>query len=355
MDIVVDPSEPSISVQYQELSSHLLVNADDFERDTLNCAICLRFIRPGFACGGTVCRHVFCVGCMEQHAASSINTQCTEVLCPMCRADMIPDEVHSLVRRVSHAEEEEVTFYLNSSTFISFIRNEWVNHRRNSLLIMCPNVNCTHSGPFGDILSHLETCPAQKVYCIERQMDGKVSGCNAIMTKEEFKKHRLVCHSIESPCMWCGQSFTIQGLDEHMLVCAKRPIPCPNRFCAHHMPLANLRSHMMSCKYTEVECEFCYELMPQYQMSAHYQDSKCLTDRLLGCLVCRGMYLHDQEHKCPMRSVRCRMCKRDMFAYALETHKKVCVCARTKCKYCHKRMLRSVIKDHVRALHATIK
>lgn len=125
----------------------------------------------------------------------------------------------------------------------------------------------------------------------------------------------------------CGEIFNAFDINQHAVVCAFAPVPCPLE-CKAEIPRKLLESHCADdCPMREVSCA-CGDCMVQHQLS-HHKEFSCLL-RMVTCPQQCGMSVQASEledHKqnnCPNRSLQCTECGIKVSGKAFNQHKASC-------------------------------
>ena len=148
-----------------------------------------------------------------------------------------------------------------------------------ALPITC-NVNkeCEWEGTLGSLDEHLDTCDFVLVPCPKQctEADRKVADILRKDLDEHLKKH---CPNRDHKCSDCGEKGTYANItQDHDMVCAKKPLPCPNSGCGDIVERQQVPEHVSKCPHTVIPCKYkgigCDAELERKDMAAHEQDDK---------------------------------------------------------------------------------
>ena len=155
-------------------------------------------------------------------------------------------------------------------------------HRRKvlSLKVRCPHkaVGCEWQGELGSLEQHLNTntsageCRYVDVDC-PYACGERVQRCSL----EEHKSQR--CPLRPFTCQYCNHKATHQKVTkEHLTVCEKYPLPCPNKCGEEEIERQHLKGHLeQTCPLQVIQCDVSYAgcgtQLQRRLMSAHMKES----------------------------------------------------------------------------------
>jgi len=109
---------------------------------------------------------------------------------------------------------------------------------------------CKWSGLESQLNIHLNnTCECKPSECIWR-------GCNQILFKSISTNHIDNCEYKLYNCEYCSSRVYKSKLDDHKLVCNKRPVECPNHCGIDTMPFIALDDHKEVCPLELLSCPY---------------------------------------------------------------------------------------------------
>jgi len=233
------------------------------QSDHLKCPICFNIMKDPVTCrtqGHTFCRH-----CVTMHLDQ--NETCPTCREPLKKKNLIPSRlVRSLI------EDKEVHCF--SHKLISSGRKKIKGKRDDS---------CDWSGKLSLAEGHYNECQFAEVTCPH-------IGCDDIFLRSYLLGHIESCLHRLVTCQWCNIRKKIDLLDEHLLVCRKRPIPCPNScldvngvvLCFNS---SEIKQHRIICSMESICCRFvgvgCETKLTRKDMPLHENDGGAH----IGCLL----------------------------------------------------------------------
>lgn len=113
----------------------------------------------------------------------------------------------------------------------------------------CKNENCDKKICVDSILSHLQECPKEPVYCR--------FNCGNKIIREEIQKHESTCVYRPFQCKYCNKDVVqFQYLDNHLnKECPLYYIKC--NFCEEDVLKKNIENHLnFKCTKTDKKCMF---------------------------------------------------------------------------------------------------
>jgi hypothetical protein len=237
------------------------------QSDHLKCSICFNIMKDPVQC--TTQGHTFCRYCVSTHLDR-------DETCPTCReplkkTKLIPNR--AIRSMIEDAEIYCFTYELPQKNRLKGRKN--FKGKGNDL--------CPWSGKLSLAEGHYNECEYVKVNCPH-------IGCEDIFLRSSLPEHINICLHRVLPCQWCNIRQKFDLLDVHLLVCRKRPVPCPNScldvngavLCIDPSELAN---HRNICSMESVGCKFgsvvCKVNLMRKDMSLHENDAGAH----IGCLL----------------------------------------------------------------------
>ena len=105
----------------------------------------------------------------------------------------------------------------------------------------------------------------------------KGSGCDWVGELGKFEHHVSSCPKRPWECEHCDFKATYEVYGDHVPLCTKYPIPCPNQCEIVTVPRSNLEKHLSECPLQLVECEFsqagCTEKVPRRDLVSHVREN----------------------------------------------------------------------------------
>lgn len=163
---------------------------------------------------------------------------------------------------------------------------------------------CNWSGKLKEAERHYNQCQFARINCPN-------IACNDSYLRKSLTVHIQNCVYRRIPCKWCNRRKNIDLLDAHVLVCPKRPIPCPNNCLdingvVHCLRPNDIVNHRTLCTMEIVRCRFvlagCKKKLSRKDMPLHENDAAAHTGCLLDAL----------------QSVRTKICELDYQAAVIE-------------------------------------
>ena len=107
----------------------------------------------------------------------------------------------------------------------------------------------------------------------------KKSGCEWVGGVNEVKQHSDSCPKRPWQCQYCEFESTFNiGVNEHLPVCTKYPLECPNSCEVGSMPRCDLEAHLMVCPLQPVKCEYaevgCDVKVPRRDLGRHMEEGQ---------------------------------------------------------------------------------
>ena len=188
------------------------------------------------------CGTILCKSCLDRaKQATTVSTAC-----PSCRKE-------------------------NFATMI----NKHLDREIRSLHIYCTNKEkgCEWQSELNDINNHLgnsDGCQFEEVKCSNE--------CGKMIQRQYLTSHvETECPRRKVNCQYChdtGEHQFIEG--QHKEECPKLPLPCPNKCEVGNVPLEDIETHLISCGYEMIQCEYysvgCEVRMARKDQEKHYEE-----------------------------------------------------------------------------------
>ncbi len=142
-----------------------------------------------------------------------------------------------------------------------------------NLKVYCNNKElCSWFGNLGELEQHLtEKCQFVLADCSY--------SCGQMMMKLHLEDHEAnYCLKRPHSCEYCQLKGTYQDIQEdHVPVCPKYPVTCPNECEATSLLRAQLKQHLEECPLAMVECELrevgCEEMVQRKDLDRHMEEA----------------------------------------------------------------------------------
>nr|XP_006820422.1 PREDICTED: TNF receptor-associated factor 3-like [Saccoglossus kowalevskii] len=187
-------------------------------REDFLCVICDLALREPRQ---SICGHRFCHTCIESKLSDVDNFQCP---LPDCGYVLIRDKIFC---------------------------DMFVTRELQQQVVVC---RCTWEGLLKDLDNHWrDSCIQSEVACTN-------VGCNTCLQRKDLEKHlQENCSMRKMSCQHCGDMFTFNNLQDHMLYsCQSIPTACPYN-CAitdNVVPRNQLDDHIAHCPLAPCHCQF---------------------------------------------------------------------------------------------------
>ena len=199
------------------------------------CPICLLVLRDPHQT--ECCGNHFCQCCIQK-----ITSLCME--CPLCKAPDFTTVLDKFFLRKIHA-----------------------------LKLRCPQQSngCLWIGELGDVDRHLDPASGQCSAVFPCRY-----GCGERLLVYRLTAHHDLCECRPHRCEYCNDYNGTHAdvVRNHVPVCPKYPLDCPNGCGAKGIQRSNVGRHLKKCPLSQVECKFkragCNAKMNAKDMSAHY-------------------------------------------------------------------------------------
>ena len=267
--------------------------------DWLMCNICHYPSKK--PCLSLCCGNVFCQSCLDGAKKVTIS-------CPICRDEEFETILHKQADRAVR-----------------------------SLGIFCINKEkgCEWQGEVNHIEGHLENIVGCQYVDVECS-----NGCGKNMQRRLLNNHQQnVCPHRKVNCKYCSDVGTYDFIiGQHIDLCLKYPIRCPNVNCTVEMSREDISKHRKTCQYEMVDCSNGCELAVQRRQLNNHMSKKC-SHRAVKCQYCQitGKYYSiqgDHKEQCPKFPVPCpNKCNLHVTRDDLTKHADVCPMKLIPCDY----------------------
>ena len=130
---------------------------------------------------------------------------------------------------------------------------------------------CQWVGGLGELEQHLsENCQFVTVSC--------PNNCRQTFQRRVAELHEIFeCPKRPHTCQYCNARGTYQEIqDDHLPVCPKYPVPCPNECGVSPLERDQLEDHLRECPLQLVECELremgCEEMVKRKDLARHMEE-----------------------------------------------------------------------------------
>ena len=117
----------------------------------------------------------------------------------------------------------------------------------------------------------------RKINELKVRCPNKGNGCDWVGELGKFEHHVSSCPKRPWECEHCDFKATYEVYGDHVPLCTKYPIPCPNQCEIVTVPRSNLEKHLSECPLQLVECEFsqagCKEKVPRRDLVSHVREN----------------------------------------------------------------------------------
>ena len=166
-----------------------------------------------------------------------------------------------------------------------------------ALPITC-NVNkeCEWEGTVGSLEEHVATCDFVLCPCPKQCM-----GDDSIVMRKYLDEHlKNHCPNRDHECPYCGEKGTYVNItQDHDMVCAKKPLPCPNSGCGDTVERQEVPEHVSKCPHTVIACKYkgigCDAELERKDMAAHEQDDKLHLHMALDTVTSQQDAMNQQQ------------------------------------------------------------
>ena len=166
-----------------------------------------------------------------------------------------------------------------------------------ALSITC-NVNkeCEWEGTVGSLEEHVATCDFVLCPCPKQCM-----GDDSIGTRKHLDEHlKNHCPNRDHECPYCGEKGMYANItQDHDMICAKKPLPCPNAGCGDIVQCQEVSEHVSKCPHTVILCKYkgigCDAELERKDMAAHEQDDKLHLHMALDTFMSQQDAMNQQQ------------------------------------------------------------
>ena len=130
---------------------------------------------------------------------------------------------------------------------------------------------CQWVGGLGELDQHLsENCQFVTMNC--------PNNCERRFQRRFLARHKTFeCPKRPHTCQYCNVRGTYQEIqDDHLPVCPKYPVPCPNECGVSPLERDQLKDHLRECPLQLVECELremgCKEMVKRKDLARHMEE-----------------------------------------------------------------------------------
>ncbi|XP_033748936.1 TNF receptor-associated factor 5-like [Pecten maximus] len=109
---------------------------------------------------------------------------------------------------------------------------------------------CTWFGQFKDLEAHTDECVHKPIACPRK--------CGANVERTNLRRHIAeFCKKREIRCEFCNMPILAEREDDHLMVCGKYLLPCPNGCRKGEVPRSEMQDHLDNkCSKQEIPCPF---------------------------------------------------------------------------------------------------
>jgi hypothetical protein len=143
--------------------------------------------------------------------------------------------------------------------------------------------SCNWIGKLNEAKRYYDLCQFAEINCTH-------ANCNDILLRKSLPEHIESCLHRLLPCKWCELKYKVDALEAHLLVCPKRPVPCPNSCLDANGALlwlcpTMISQHCTQCTMESISCKFapvgCKIMLLRKEMPIHEIDASAH----IGCLL----------------------------------------------------------------------
>ena len=136
---------------------------------------------------------------------------------------------------------------------------------------------CTWVGTVGTLEEHVATCKLTLLPCPKECKDDS-DKVKQFMRKDLDKHLKEDCPNRDRSCEHCGEKVPYSSLDEHVIICPKKLLPCPNG-CGSIMERQHVSEHVaIECELAVIPCKYmrlgCDRESKRKDIAAHEEDDK---------------------------------------------------------------------------------
>ena len=117
----------------------------------------------------------------------------------------------------------------------------------------------------------------RKVHELKVRCSHKEGGCEWVGDLGSYDDHVKKCPKRPWSCEFCDFKSMYDIGHDHLLICEKLPVPCPNACKINTIPLSDVESHLLECPLQLVACELahagCSALVARRDLPLHMKES----------------------------------------------------------------------------------
>ena len=230
--------EGEVFLFYYQDRDFAFINELKHYLEELLCPVCRQILQDPVQ---TSCGHSFCCKCL------GLSQRARRLQCHVCRQECTVSKDPKEARRV------------------------------NNLQVKCPNHSegCKWKGTLGDSAQHCTRCPFEVIHC-----PNSPEGCTVKLQRIKMQNHAArECKKRKHHCQFCnkvGVYSLITG--EHLQMCHRYPIACPNDCGQTEIPREYLDSHREKCLKEVLPCKFadigCTKKVQRQSVQEHLKTEK---------------------------------------------------------------------------------
>ncbi|XP_013420704.1 TNF receptor-associated factor 4 [Lingula anatina] len=158
--------------------------------------------------------------------------------------------------------------------------------------VKCSNGRCKWTGALKELVPHQEDCKYKVIPCPK--------GCGAEFEKRFLDKHRDEdCPKRKIACEFCKSNILFEEEIEHLNLCKRFPIPCPNGCKRKDIPREEVAEHMEGdCPKQTVPCPFvdcgCEYRCNRKKLTAHVNEEPTMHLSLVAETIARHKEILDK-------------------------------------------------------------
>ena len=162
--------------------------------------------------------------------------------------------------------------------------------------------------------THPDKFHGRKIRQLIVRCPNKKSGCGWERELGDVEAHVGRCPKQPWRCPHCAFVGLREGGEEHLRVCEKCPVACPNRCETGHVQRARVQQHLLECPLEIVSCEYaemgCGVRLPRSEMREHVRQSG--QDHLLKMCAANLSLSRDLSRKVAEKEQQITELHRDM-------------------------------------------
>lgn len=226
------------------------------------CPICLLVLRDPHQT--ECCGNHFCQRCIRKQLDTS-----PSMVCPMCRVSNFTTVLDKFFLRKVH-----------------------------SLKLRCPELSngCPWVGELGDVKRHLDPVSGQCSAVFPCKYD-----CGQRLLAANLTAHFAECDHRPYRCDYCldFSGTYAEVVRDHVPVCPRYPVPCPNGCNAKGIQRASVQRHLTRCPLSMVECEYkqvgCTAKINKHSVASHLSKKMPQHLKLAYSAYVQLSHLHHRE------------------------------------------------------------